>query len=457
MTLMFVIAAVVASVWCAVFFYRGGLICGGLAVLVVGACFGHPFFHTQVGPIPVTADRLLWLVLIAQYLLWRRFGRAEPKPAGKPEWLLLGMMGLLVLSTFSHDWRADGAQPVAWLIVFYVMPIGVYWVARQAAVSRREVLILFGALAAFGVYLAFTAIAETNQWWWMVYPKYITYADYGGFILGRGRGPFLNPSACGLFQGTCLCALLMWWPRVGRLGKLVLMALTLLMLAGIYSTLTRSAWLGGAVGVMIVLWFAVPRTMRMPLVAGSLILAGLVVATQWNNLIALKRDRGVSAQAAADSIKLRPVLAVVAWNMFRERPLLGHGYGQYNTAKVHYLGDRSTDLVLESSRPFHQHNVFLNLLVETGLLGMCAFTVVLAFWARDAWRLASSATAPLWVRQLGVLLLALGANYVITGMFQDVAVMSSVNMLFFFVAGTTAAMRPQLENATALLPTPPQQ
>ena len=89
--------------------------------------------------------------------------------------------------------------------------------------------------------LAVTAIAETNQWWWLVYPKYITYEDYGGFILGRGRGPFLNPSACGLVQGTCLCALLMWWPRVGRPGKLVLLAVALVMLAGIYSTLTRSA------------------------------------------------------------------------------------------------------------------------------------------------------------------------------------------------------------------------
>jgi O-antigen ligase len=138
--------------------------------------------------------------------------------------------------------------------------------------------------------------------------------------------------------------------------------------------------------------------------------------------------------------------------MFRDRPLVGHGFGHYNEAKLDYLHDHSIQMPLEMARPYDQHNVFLNLLVETGLLGMGAFAAVLILWIRDAWRLACSPTAPLWVRQQGLLFLALGANYLSNGMFQDVAVMSSVHMLLFFVAGVTAALRPQTEVAEATLP-----
>ena len=343
---LLIIAAIVALVWCGVIFLRGGLVCGALAVLVSAACFGHPFFHASITPMPVTIDRMLWLLLVVQFVVWQRFGWVDPKPMGKVEWLLLVLIGVLGVSTFSHDWRVDGTQPIAWLFFYYLMPLGLYWVARQAAWSERDALILFGVLAAFGVYLAVTAFAETREWWWLVYPKYIA-TDDGGFQLGRGRGPFLNPSACGLYQGTCLCALLMWWPRVGRAGKLVVLAAAMVGFVGIYCTLTRSAWLGGFLGLLIVAGLTLPRRLRLPLVAGSLLVASLLLVTQFDKIMAFKRDKDLSAQAAADSVELRPVLAMVAWKMFRDRPLLGHGFGQYNTAKVYYLHDRSLQMPLE--------------------------------------------------------------------------------------------------------------
>ena len=445
MTYFIIIAAIVGAVWCGALFLRGGLACGALAVLVAAACFGHPFFHVPAKPMPLTLDRVLWLLLLAQCVLWRRFRWTDPKPMGRVEWLLVVLVCVLGVSTFSHDWRAEGAQPAAWLLFYYLMPLGVYWVVRQSAWSRRDTLILFGVLAAFGVYLAVTAFAETRQWWWLVYPKYIASADAGGFPLGRGRGPFLNPSACGLFQGTCLCAMLMWWPRLGRMGKIVLLGAVAVGLVGIYSTLTRTAWLGGFVGLLIVLGLTLPRRMRVPLVAGSLLLASLLLVTQFERILAFKRDKGLSAREAAESVELRPLLAVVALKMFYDRPLMGHGFGQYNAAKAYYFNDRSLDMPLEKARPYHQHNVFLGLLVETGLIGMGTFALVLFIWTRDAWRLARSGTAPLWVRQMGLLFLVLAANYLVSGMFQDVAIMPSVHILLFLLAGATAALRDRVE------------
>ena len=103
--------------------------------------------------------------------------------------------------------------------------------------------------------------------------------------------------------------------------------------------------------------------------------------------MAFKRDEGLSAREAAESVKLRPILARIAWNMFRDRPMLGCGFGQYKSEHVNYLADRSTDLPLEKGRSYVQHNVFLALLAETGLVGMGLFVLLLALWTRDAWRL----------------------------------------------------------------------
>ncbi len=442
MAAILVIAAVVALVWGAVVFLRGGPLAGCLMVLLAGVCFGHPFFSIPCGPLPLTLDRVLWVVLVIQFLAWRRLGLVDRKPLGKPEIVLLAFFAVLVASTFLHDWHVDHGQPVSRLVLSYVMPLGLYWIARESRLSERAVLALFGLAAALGIYLAVTALAETHQVWWLVYPKYMaSSADYPEFF-GRGRGPLLNPAGCGLFQGVCLVGLLLWWPRLGRLGRMLLLLAAAVLCLGIYSTLTRSAWMGAGLGVMLWMALTMPRSWRAPLVGAAVLVGVLLVATQWERLLSFKRDRHLDAQAAAESVKLRPIMAVVAWHMFLDRPLTGCGLGQYRHESAPYFSDRTTDLPLEKARRFHQHNVVLSLLVETGLLGAGLFLLLFYYWVRDAWRLHRSTTAPDWARQQAILFLATVAGYFANGMFQDMSLISMANMLMFFMAGLTAGLRP---------------
>lgn len=452
MSAMWILLIPAALVWGAVVLVRGGLLAGCLAVLLAGVCFGHPFFHAPLGPLPLTADRLLWAVLIVQYAIWRRWGRTEPTPLDKADVVALALVGLLAASTLAHDWQAHQAQPLSRLVLLYAMPLGLYWVARGAVLTERAVLAVLGFLAILGLYLAATALAETHQLGWLVYPKYVASPEYPEF-LGRGRGPLLNPVGCGLFQGVGMVSLLMWWPRTGRLGKLALLAGALLLGLGIYSTLTRSVWLGAALGLAVFLGLTLPRSWRLPAL-GALGLAGvLVAAMHWEHLVAFKRDRDLSAVETAESVKLRPILAVVAWQMFLDRPLLGCGFAHYPDAKADYFSDRSSGLVLEKGRPFVQHNVFLSLLVETGLVGMGLFVALLGLWLRDAWRTWRSPSAPAWARQAALLLLAVLANYLVNGMFHEVALISMVNMLLCFAAGLAAAAKRAAEPERCLAAT----
>jgi len=425
-----------ALIWGAVLLTRGGLLAGCLAVLLAGTCFGHPFFHVSVGPLPITVDRVLWALLIGQYVVWRWLGLAQPKPLGKAEIVLLALVAVLGVSTLTHDWRARNSQPLARLLFDYVMPLGLYWVARQARITRGGVLATFALLAAFGLYLALTAVAETRDLRGLVFPQYISSPTFAEFY-GRARGPLLNPAGNGILLGLGLAATLLWWPRLNRGGWLAVVVVSTAIGVGVYCTLTRSAWMGAILGLLIVVGLAVPLRWRAFLFAGTLLAALAVVATQWERLVSFKRDRALAAQETAESARLRPILAAVAWQMFCDRPLLGCGFGQYPERSIEYLADRSIDLPLEKARTFVQHNVLLALLTETGLVGMGLFAGLLGIWLRDAWRLWRSPEAPLWARQQGLLFLALAGNYLAGGMFQDVSMIPMIHMWLFFVAGLT--------------------
>jgi O-antigen ligase len=145
---------------------------------------------------------------------------------------------------------------------------------------------------------------------------------------------------------------------------------------------------------------------------------------------------------------------MVAWKMFLDRPLLGCGFGHYRDEFVYYLDDRSTDLPLEKARPYVQHNVFLALLAEIGLIGMGLFIAMLSLWTRDAWRLWRAAEAPLWARQQGLLFLAMLGSYFTNAMFHDLSIIPMVNMFLFFMAGLTSNLSWRAQSAAAARPAP---
>jgi O-antigen ligase len=450
MEIVAIVAGIAGIVWAAVLFRRGGLVAGGLAVLLAGACFSVPFFKLELGPIPLTADRVLLVALVAQYISWRRWECAGTKAVGKPEILLCLFLAVLAVSTFTHDWQGQGLkyayQPVSWLIISYLMPAAVYWIVRQAKISEGEVLVVFGAFALFGIYLAVTSLAEYFDATWAVFPTYIVTSakEETAEFVGRGRGPLLNPIGNGVLLAICLGSALMWWPRLRRVGQLTLLAVSLLLLAATYCSLTRSVWIGGILTLVLAVGLALPWSWRGPLLIGGLLVGVVIGATQWDNILAFKRDKNLSAAETADSASLRPILATIAWHMFLERPLFGCGYAQYEVESRNYTSDRTSDLPLERGRGFIQHNVALSLLTETGIVGLSLFAAMLFFWTRDAWQLWRDVTLPLWARQAGLLFLIAIVAYLTNGMFHDVSVISMMNMTLFFLAGLVAGLRPLL-------------
>ncbi len=428
-----------ALLWAIVVFRRAGLATGCLCVLAAGICLGPSFFHGSLGPVQISLDRLLWLALIAYYPLARTTGASVRRPLDRADLVLGAFYVAVVASVLAFDFRHAQGRPLSQLLFYHLLPLGTYFVARHAVYTQRTILGLLISLTVFGIYLAITAIAETHEFSWLVFPPYIAATDNLEF-LGRARGPVLNPSGMGILLGLCLGGTVLLWPNSERRGRLFLVATSVLILAGVYFTMTRTAWLGAGLGLLAIGSLAMPRHWRLPAMATCVLVAGLIGATRWESILAFQRDKTQTAADTADSVKLRPILAVVALKMFADRPLTGCGFGHYPEAQAQYLSQRPWGLPLEKAGPYTQHNVLLNYLAELGLIGTGLFVMVLVLWIVDAWRLWNDRSGPLWIRQYALLFLAFFINYFVNGMFHDVTLIPMINMLLYFLAGALVAM-----------------
>lgn len=419
---------------------RGGFVGIAACTLVAGSCFGYYFQHLQLGPLPLSTERFLVVCMGLAYAVcrWKQVG-LEPKDFRKADLLVLTLIAVLAFSTFLHDWKADRFQPVSRLVLLWLMPATFYWIIRQSRLGQRPLQVAHMILAVFGVYLSITAWAETQSLTSLVFPRYIMSPQFGEF-LGRGRGPFLNPVGNGLFMVAGMAATILAWPRVAVRGKFFVVLAMFVYAVGIYSTYTRSIWASALVVGMMTVGYLVPRPARIPALAGILLVIAAGLASQWNSLLAFKRDRNLDAATTLDSIKLRPILGYVAWQMFQDHPLLGCGYGQYTEQVKSYTYDRNSPLQVNRARHYVPHNIFFALATETGLAGLVTFVLMLGYWLWDCWRLLRTNVVPSIVRSQALLTSMILIAFVINGLAHEVTLISMCNMLLFFMSALSTGL-----------------
>ncbi len=404
-----------------------------LAIILTGSVFGHDFFHTSGGPIPITIDRVLTLGLLA-FAGWYWLMNCEDlRPINCMDMALLGVVAVLFVSTFTHDYKFENNRPVSSLLFFYLMPLGVYAVVRTAKLAQNDLAMYSVVLGGFAVYLALTGIAEMKYFHSIVFPKYIIESGNTEFF-GRGRGPFLNPVTNGIFQIIGLCCIWFWWPKAITRYRVLIAFASLIIVAGIYATLTRSVWLSLIVVAAAAIWFPATQSQKGGLVVAGTLLGILLLPVIGDKLTSFKRDKEVTVSQMSESAQLRPLFLTVAVRMFQDRPLLGFGLGQYAREKYPYLQDPYTGKPLSKTKFYRQHNVFLAYLVELGLVGLTALIALLGVMTRSAWQVWHDPKKQLFQRQFGLLLFAVLAAFCINGMFHDTSIMPMVNMLVFFIA-----------------------
>lgn len=475
------LAAMTVAVWIGRYAARHGPAWTAAGVILTAVFFGYPFFHWDVSPVPLTIDRLLWAVMVVQMVWWIRpahllgafaatcpdatlgiaigetrrassdvqpYGSAVPS-VHRAQWSVRRSLAAVPAADwFPFVWviylgvsagvtaaAGGGAQAAAsrWLF-FYALPLGVYAALRTARFGRKQVRGVLIGCVVLGGYLTIMALLETAGARSCILPRYIASPEYAEFF-GRARGPLLNPIGNGLLLLVAWSAAWALWPDAAPRGRAILISAGCWMTVGLACTLTRSVWMAAAAAALWLLAAMVPARLRRRTAATFLALAAVSAVLLSGRVLELKRDRDLSASAAAESVRLRPILAAVALRMASDRPLLGFGLGQYDRAKLPYLSERSGPYPFERGRPYTQHNVFLSLLVETGVVGLTGFLLMLALWFRDAWQRVFGAGSSPSERAAAMVLGATILAYAVNGMFHDVSIIPQVHLLLFAAAG----------------------
>ena len=418
----------------------------GFFVILLGCVFSYDFFHVSGGPIPITLDRLM-LAGLAGVFAWQYVhGKQSLRRFNLIDLGVMMLTGVITLSTLMGDFTFLGNMPASRLLFFNLLPVALYMVMRHARIDDGDLKLISLGFVALGLYLAVTAIAETRGLGAIVFPRYIMNPEFEEFF-GRGRGPFLNPVSNGICMVLSLCCMWMWFPESSLRRKFVIVGLAGLMCLGIYSTLTRSVWMGLVFAAAIVVFLPAKQSYKGAMVVVAALLLMFLAPVLTDKVFSFKRDKEVSVADMENSAKLRPMFVTVAERMVADRPILGVGFGQYARAKYPYLQDPTSAEPLSMTRGYMQHNIFLAYVTETGLLGLSTLVMMLSLFFYAAWTTWRDTRLTFWQRQFGLLMMAMIANHCVNGMFHDVSIIPMENMFLFFLAAlvnNAYSTRPEL-------------
>lgn len=407
----------------------------GLLTILTGSVLGREFFSISAGPLPITIDRLILGGMSAIFIVGCWLGSQRIRSFNRLDYIVIVLQLYLSYSTVTHDWRFLDNMPASRLLFFNWLPATLYFVMRHTRVQLVDLKLVAVALGIFGAYLAITAVAEVKDITAIILPRYILTSEIREF-LGRGRGPFLNPVSNGLFMTACLCCVLMAWPRFkGSTHRVLIIGLAGVIAVGIYATLTRSVWLALVVACGWFVWLPATRRQKGAMVVVATLVSIIMFPVLAEKLFSFKRDKEVSVEEMEQSAELRPMFAVIAFNMFQDNPVLGVGFGQYSQAKYPYLQDPHSGMPLSLTKGLMQHNVFLAYLTETGLIGLGILLIFLTQLFFLGWQVWRNNRISILSRQFGLLLIAVLSTYVVNGMFHDVSIIPMAQVLLFYLAG----------------------
>ncbi len=436
-----------AMVWAIAVVRYHDILTGTAVFLVATSVFPPEFLSAKVGGLSATVDRVWLCALVGQFLYdsWNRRARIRDLTASD-FWLFLFLAWLIFRTVTTPIGKELVGQPstVMHLLNGYLVPAFLFVLIRHSDIRPRTLWPAIAVLLFFGVYLSLTAVLEITKQWSLVFPQFIADPKLG-IHFGRARGPMLQSVRLGMCLNLCLALLWtfpVWIYARERWVWLMAIGLTPLFMLAILLTYTRSIWMGTAAIVIILLSTMLQgktRTLILGALFMSAIVGGLVVGP---SLVAFKRE--YSEAETLESTKMRGAFAYVSMQMFKDSPITGFGFNQFQVHNRPYLDDRTTNIRLESIRGYVHHNSFLSLVVDLGLIGAMLYTIAAISLIRNCWVVWMHPTASSYARSASVLSFCMIAVHGIQMAFHEVSFSSIENTILMMALGISQVFRDDL-------------
>ncbi|KWF18085.1 PglL family O-oligosaccharyltransferase [Burkholderia ubonensis] len=411
------------------------LVALAVALIVPYAITNHtypiPTFYSEFSALA------LYLLLGASVILLVRTSRpATPFAAPAAFAAPLGFAAVLVAQVALMPLRVPSMN---WLAVGY---LGAALVAMQAGyVLAREQLaeaaarIMAGALLIGGVFAVFCQVVQLFRLESVLSPFVVVYN------IAVERRPYGNMAQANHLATYIAFALAgaLYLVQTRRLAVWAWLMLSVVLSGGLALTVSRGPWLQVAVMVVAGFWMAraesrdkpgTPANVRARVWLMPVLLAAVFVAVngavRWANLHYHLNLAVSAAERMRDAGQIAPRLALWKYGlaMFREHPLLGVGWGEFPSHQFALARALGGVEIANNS-----HDIFIDLLAKSGLLGLGVLVVTLVLWFVRALRAPQTSTRVFGFALVGVLLMHALVEYPQQYMFFLLPVMFVIGLL----------------------------
>jgi putative inorganic carbon (hco3(-)) transporter len=382
----------------------------GLYILPFAVPFGS-FGQVAAGPATVGATEGILGLFLAAWLA-RGVARREVRLRRPPLMaaILIWYLAMLLSTVNSLSLTASLKELIKWGETF-----ALYAIAAQE-LRRRDILIVTATTLAAGTLAAAQGIVQSVL---QIGPPGFLFL-LAGRVWMRAYGQFIQPNPYAGYLGLvlplayCIVAVgirAQEWTLARATGRqlarwlsattLRAMALTAaaIMAVALFLTLSRGGWIGATVAAVVAGMLLSRRVALLSVLLLIMVVTGLALgaaqllpealanrATDFVPYINIFQVdvRGVQLTPANFAVIERLAHWQAALEMWADRPLLGYGIGNYAAAYPAYAISPWYDPL------GHAHNLFLNTVAETGILGLGGYLLfwvsALAMAVRAVWR-----------------------------------------------------------------------
>jgi O-antigen ligase len=402
--------------------------------LTASFLFLQMFDYHALGMSTVTPDRIVFVIICMLFFSALRSRRVTLSKS-RLEWCMLAFAILCIISyvVTGPDAGTGRYKWMATLFNIIVSPFGIYLVGKHSRYDFANILRLLRGIVCIGIYLALTATFEHFHINALVFPKYIIDPQVG-IQYGRARGPMVGSNPMGewlvlVYLTTCLVM-----PYSKTFVKYLLYALLLLVVVGIYSTLTRGVWVSFAIAALLTAMFGGKFGIQSRIISLLLFVAFFLgVGSKFSfggQTLFSRRQNTIDYRLSNDETSFRMGMA----HFFT-----GVGYGNFKANWSKYFTSDARELTKDLTDG--NHNTYLGLFADLGFLGAALYVMLFGFVLKECVRVRKSLDHNLqFERGLCLTALALVAITLWEGMAGDNRFDPTLNTITFLFVGIAASI-----------------